>query len=186
VDVAVTAHDTTLAGLPPETSLSYSWDMEQTGTMTSRMEFYYGNADVNGNDNNYRAWRSVNGASPTVIGSTVDSDFNLVTVPSVAALTGSWGLGLRPAPISISGTVFAANGSGIRNAYVRISGGNLPNPLILQTGNFGTYSFQNLEAGVEYTVQASAKRNRFSQSTRIVSSMTDLSDVNFVANPPPK
>lgn len=182
-DVAVTAHDETLAGLPPATSLSYSWEIEQSGIMNSRMDFYYGNADVNGNDSNYRAWRSAGGA-PKRITSTVDPDFNILTVHSVDDLTGSWGLGAPPPPISISGTIFAANGAPLRNAYVKISGGSLPNPILVQTGNFGTYLFQNLDAGVEYAVQASAKRNRFATSTQVISSMTDVANVNFTANPP--
>ena len=181
-DVAVTAHDATLAGLPPATSLSYSWDIEQTGTMTSRMDFYYENADVNGDDSNYRAWRST-GGSPTMISSTVDPGFNILTVQSVAALTGSWGLGALPAPISISGTVMSSNGVGIRNAVVRISGGNLPAPINFQTGTFGTYQFSNLDPGVEYTVFVSAKRNRFTPPSQIVSSLSNVSNVNFTANP---
>jgi hypothetical protein len=182
VEVAVTAHDATLAGLPPATSLSYSWEIVQTGTMTSRMDFHYGNVDVNGNDSNYRAWRSA-GGGPKLINSTRHPDFNLVTVPSVDNLTGSWGLGAPLPPISISGTVFAANGVGIRNAYVKISGGSLPSPILVQTGNFGTYSFPNLDAGVEYTLQASAKRKRFATSTQVISSTTNVTNVNFTANP---
>jgi hypothetical protein len=98
-------------------------------------------------------------------------------------LTGSWGLGALPPPISISGTVMASNGVGIRNAVVRISGGNLPAPINFQTGTFGTYQFSNLDPGVEYTVFVSAKRNRFTPPSQIVSSLSSVSNLNFTANP---
>lgn len=181
-DVAVTARDMTLAGLPPATSASFSWDIVQTGTMTSTLALTYDNSDINGSESNYRAWRSTAG-SPVVVSSTVSTPSNTVTTVAMNDLTASWGVSERPPLISISGTVFTAGGQGIRNAIVTVTGGTLTVPRVVQTGSFGTYSVSGLEAGGEYTVTVSAKRHRFNPSSQVITSMTSVTNVNFTANP---
>jgi hypothetical protein len=86
-------------------------------------------------------------------------------------------------PVSISGSVLTTAGAGIRNAVVTITGGNLPGTVTAQTGPFGTYSFGGLLAGEVYTVRADAKRFRFGTTTRQVTPFTDVTGVNFTANP---
>jgi len=181
--VTVTARDTTLAGLPPGTSVSFSWDIQQTGAMTSRLELNYGDEDINGQDL-YQMWRSTAGLPMLVPNSTHNSSLNAVTALGINDLNGSFGVGQSPGPISISGTVMASNGVGIRNAVVTLSGGNLPAPINFQTGTFGTYQFQGLDPGGQYTVFVSAKRNRFTPPSQIVSSFSSVTNVNFTANPP--
>lgn len=181
-DVAVTPHDVTLAGLPPATSASFSWDVAQTGTMTSSMALNYDNSDVNGNESNYRAYRSTAG-SPIVVASTVSTGNNLVTATGVTDLTAGWGISERPPPISIGGSVLTSGGAGIRNAILTLTGGNLASPRVAQTGSFGTYNFGGVEAGLQYTVTVSAKRNRFTPPSQVVTSMTSVTDLNFTANP---
>jgi len=181
-DVAVTARDATLAGLPPDTSVSFSWDIQQIGAIVSRMEIYYRKTDINGNDSNYRAWRSAGGA-PATINSTVNENSNRITVPSVTDLTGSWGISERLANVSISGTVRSSGGSGIRNAIVTLSGGNLQTPLVAQTGNFGTYSFAGVEGGFQYTIRVSAKRQRFATPMQMIIPTMNVTNLDFVANP---
>jgi hypothetical protein len=78
----------------------------------------------------------------------------------------------------------ASNGVGIRNAVVTLSGGTLPAPVNFVTGTFGTYQFQGLDPGGEYTVFVSAKRNRFTPPSQLVSSFSSVANVNFTANPP--
>jgi hypothetical protein len=99
--------------------------------------------------------------------------------------TGDWGAGndLDPGPVSISGGVFTSGGAGIRNAIVTISGGNLPQPVIVQTGSFGTYVFNGLLAGEVYTVHVGVKRYRFTSTSQQVTPMGNVTNVNFVANP---
>lgn len=180
--VSVTARDVTLAGLPPAASASFSWDLIQTGAMTSILELNYADEDVNGIED-YWMWRSTAHLPMLVPNSTRNSSSNNVEAQGITNLTGSFGVGRKPPPISISGTVLTSGGAGIRNAVVTVTGGNLLVPISVQTGSFGTYLFQNLDPGGEYTVTASAKRNRFSTSSQIVSSMTSVTDVNFIANP---
>jgi hypothetical protein len=116
----------------------------------------------------------------------VDTFINTVTSSGpITDLTANWGIGaqLDPGPVSISGSVITSGGAGIRNAIVTISGGNLPAPVSFQTGQFGTYSFEGLQAGEVYTIQASAKRFRFGTSSQQVTPAANVTGVNFVANP---
>lgn len=182
VEISVTPRDATLAGLPPSTSISYSWDITQAGQMNFITRFRYDNVDINGNEANYRAWRSTGGA-PARVSSTVNPDFNELTLPNTADLTGSWGISERLANVDISGTVRMANGAGIRNAIVMITGGNLQSPVLIYTGNFGTYGFTGLEGGYEYTVRVSAKRLRFANATQVVTPTSSITNLDFTANP---
>jgi hypothetical protein len=181
-DVAVTARDMTLAGLPPATSASFSWDIQQTGSMTSTLALNYDNSDINGSEFNYRAWRSTAG-SPVVVSSTVSAGNNLVTTVGLNDLTASWGISERPPLISISGTILTAGGAGIRNAIVTLTGGTITVPRVVQTGTFGTYSFGALEAGSQYTITVSAKRHRFTPPSQVITSTVSVTNVNFTANP---
>jgi hypothetical protein len=180
-DVAVMARDVTLAGLNPATAASVSWDIAQSGTMTSRLDLTYDNSDINGNESIYRAWRSTSG-SPSLVASSVSASANTVTVQGIADLTAGWGIKEGFGTVTISGTVMSAGGAGIRGAFVEIVGGGITTPILLQTGSFGNYVF-NVEAGFEYTVSASAKRNRFATPSYTFMAMTSVSDLNFVANP---
>lgn len=87
------------------------------------------------------------------------------------------------ANVSLGGRILTANGSGIRNALVTVSGGNLPSPLTVQTGSFGYYDFQGLQSGAEYTVTVTAGRNTFTQPTRMVTPTANVSDFDFTAEP---
>jgi hypothetical protein len=182
--LTVTPVDATLPGLLPSTSASRYWSIAEEGDITGTMKFYYRDFDVRGNEANYVLWNSTGGA-PTATPSTVDTFINTVTSSAtITDLTANWGIGaqLDPGPVSISGSVLTSNGAGIRNALVTISGGNLPAPVSVQTGQFGAYSFEGLQAGEAYTIQASAKRFRFSASTQVITPSGNATNVNFVAN----
>jgi hypothetical protein len=177
--------DTTLPGLLPANSASRYWELVETGDLTASMTFNYLDADVRGSEPDYVLWFS-NGGQPVVTGSTTQPNSNTVSTASgTTFFTGNWGIGgqLDPGPVSISGSVTTAGGQPIRNARLTISGGNLPAPAEVQTGNFGTYSFGNLQAGEAYAIRVDVKRYRFSQTTQIVTPMGNVSNVNFIANP---
>jgi hypothetical protein len=178
--------DTTLPGLLPANSASRYWQLEETGDITAGIGFTYNDADVRGSEPNYALWRNTGGPPVMIAGSVPLPNSNTVSSPAgVTEFTGSWGIGgqLDPGPVSISGSVTTAGGQPIRNAVLTISGGNLPAPVTVQTGNFGTYSFGSLQAGEAYTVRVDVKRYRFAQPTQLVTPMSNVSNVNFVANP---
>lgn len=87
------------------------------------------------------------------------------------------------ANLSLGGRILTADGYGIRNAWVTVSGGNLPNPLSQQTGSFGYYNFSGLQPGITYTVTVSAKRYTLTQPTRTITPQTNVTDFDFSAEP---
>jgi hypothetical protein len=178
--------DTTLPGLLPAKSASRYWQVEETGDITASIGFTYVDADVRSSEANYALWRSTGGPPVMIGGSVPVPNSNTVSTPAgFTEFTGDWGIGeqLDPGPVSISGTVTTSGGQPIRNATLTISGGNLPSPVTVQTGNFGTYGFSNLQAGETYTVRVDVKRYRFAQPTQVVTPMNNVSNVNFIANP---
>jgi hypothetical protein len=87
------------------------------------------------------------------------------------------------ANLSLGGRLLTSDGAGIRGAVVTLSGGNLPNPVIVQTGSFGYFNFQGLQSGLTYTVTVTTKRYVMAQPSRTVSLTANVSDFNFVAEP---
>jgi hypothetical protein len=93
------------------------------------------------------------------------------------------GATLAAGPWTLSGTVKTTTGIPIRNVAVTISGGNLPAPVTVFTGNFGTYQFTNL-SGNDYTVTVTAKRYHFNDSIIVFSVGSNITNADFVANAP--
>ena len=85
--------------------------------------------------------------------------------------------------VSLGGRILTSGGAGIRNTLVTVSGGDLPNPVIVQTGSFGSYSFQGLHSGQTYTVTVATKRYVVTQPVRMVTPAANVSDFDFVAEP---
>jgi Carboxypeptidase regulatory-like domain len=85
------------------------------------------------------------------------------------------------ASAAIGGQVLTNSGSGIRNAVVTISGGNLPQPLTTKTTSFGYYSFSGIPVGGTYIVTVSAKRYAFNNPSQVLNVQDDIADANFVA-----
>jgi hypothetical protein len=85
--------------------------------------------------------------------------------------------------VSIGGRILTSGGAGIRNAMVTISGGNLPVPLSVQTGSFGSYSFPGLQSATIYTVTVGAKRSVIAQPSRTVIAQANITDFDFIAGP---
>lgn len=185
--LSVTAVDATLPGLLPVTSVSRYWKLRETGFMTGTLSFTYHDSDVRGSEVDYRLARTEFGTPSFPPGCILFPDLNTATTPAdISFINGDWGIGaqLDPSPVSVSGNVTTAGGQPIRNASLTISGGNLPSPVTVQTGNFGTYSFTGLQAGETYIIRVDMKRYRFTQTPNVqVTPFTDLSNVNFVANP---
>ncbi len=79
-----------------------------------------------------------------------------------------------PSAVSISGRVLTADGRGLRNALVRLSG---PQSSVSLTGNLGYYSFTDLSPGQSYTLSVGAKRYRF--ESRTVTPSENLTDFDL-------
>lgn len=87
------------------------------------------------------------------------------------------------ATVSVAGRVLKANGGPIGNALVTISGGSLPSPVVVRTGSFGHFSFDELEPGLTYTLTVGTRRYSFTEPVQQVTPTVDVTGLNFVASP---
>ncbi|MBE7516768.1 MAG: carboxypeptidase regulatory-like domain-containing protein [Chloracidobacterium sp.] len=85
------------------------------------------------------------------------------------------------APASVSGRVVTANGNGIRNVLISITGGNTPQRLIARTGSFGYYRIDGLEAGNTYVITIQSKNYTFAEPSRVITVNDSLTDIDFTA-----
>jgi hypothetical protein len=109
-----------------------------------------------------------------------------VTEAITGCISGGWSIEFLPstaAPATISGRVMTADGRGIRNAKVVVTGNSLQEPLIATTGSFGYYSFAGLTAGETYVVTVNSKRYTFTAPSRVVTLVDNIADMNFTAEP---
>lgn len=109
--------------------------------------------------------------TPVAITGCVNGGWQIQFVPTTAA-----GLG-------VSGRVTTADGSGIRNAKVVITGNSLAQPLVATTGSFGYYMFDGLRAGETYVITVNSQRYTFSAPSRVISLIDNVVDADFTANP---
>ena len=115
-------------------------------------------------------------------------DAGLLEAPTAitGCVNGGWQLQFLPttaANLGISGRVATANGQGIRNATVVVTGNSLAEPLVTQTGSFGYYTFDGLRAGETYVVTVNSRRYTFSVPSRVISLIDNVVDADFIANP---
>jgi hypothetical protein len=179
--ITVSTVDQPLPGLLPSTAVQNYWKIVEEGDVTAYIQFQY---PATGNFTTYRIWRSTGGTPQEVPFGPRDAA-SIGTDQVVTQFTGDWGVGaqLDPGPVSISGKVTSSGGLPIRNATVTISGGNLPSPVTVLTGSFGTYIFSGLQAGLSYHITASAKRYRFPPGGQNINPSGNVENVDFVANP---
>jgi Concanavalin A-like lectin/glucanases superfamily len=84
---------------------------------------------------------------------------------------------------SISGRVIAGK-SGLSNVFVTLSGGNLPQPILVKTNSFGNYKFDQLPVGQTYILSVSSKKYVFAQPTRVVNLNDEITDADFISENP--
>jgi CSLREA domain-containing protein len=97
-----------------------------------------------------------------------------------------WGIefiGATSATAFISGRVTTADGQGIRNARVVVTGNSLANPRVVSTGSFGYFTFEGLASDETYVVTVDSKRYTFSTPSRVITLVDNVVDADFVAEP---
>lgn len=114
-----------------------------------------------------------------------DAGFPVQAPESISGcFAGGWGIEFfasTAANASISGRVMTADGRPIRNATVTVTGGSLVEPVVVQTGTFGYYAFEELRAGETYIVTVSQRRFTFQTPARVVSLSNNITDLDFIA-----
>ena len=98
---------------------------------------------------------------------------------------GGWGLqfnAVTAARTRLFGRVMNSKGSGVKNATVTVSGGDLVQPKSVITKGSGKYSLDGLTANKLYFVTIEAKGYRFSQPGTLIK-LQGTTELNFVAEP---
>jgi len=115
-------------------------------------------------------------------------DAGLNTPASITGCVGGgWQIEFIPttaASASISGRVLTADGRGISNAKVVITGNSLSTPIVTTTGSLGWYNIDGLHTGETYVVTVFSKRFTFSAPSRVISLVDNVGDADFIADPP--
>ncbi len=88
---------------------------------------------------------------------------------------------LTAGEVSLSGRVKSAEGRGITNARVTVTGPTLAEPRSVITDRRGEYSVEGLPAGSTYVVSVAARRFTFNDATRVVTINDNLTGVDFTA-----
>jgi Concanavalin A-like lectin/glucanases superfamily/Carboxypeptidase regulatory-like domain len=84
------------------------------------------------------------------------------------------------ASVGVSGRVATPGGRGIANAIVKLMDPS-GEARTVQTGGFGYYSFDNVDAGRNYIVTVSAKRFRFGDATRVIFAGDEITGLDFIS-----
>ncbi len=86
------------------------------------------------------------------------------------------------AVVSVSGRVLTADGQGIKNVAVKLTGANGA-IRFAATGTFGYFRFTEVEAGEIYLLEVASKKFTFSDPTRVLSVQDEISNLDFMAEP---
>ena len=100
-------------------------------------------------------------------------------------MAGGWGIEfLAPtaAQASISGRVTTADGIGIRNAEMVLTGNTLVTPLRVSTSSFGYFTFEGLQVGETYVLTVNSRRFTFEVPSRVISLTDNAVDIDFIAD----
>ena len=93
------------------------------------------------------------------------------------------GTSTTAAGVSVSGRVKTAEGRGIANARITVTGNSLAQPISVITGRRGFYNFEDLQSGETYIVTVGSRRFTFSSPSRVLSLVDNITDEDFVADP---
>lgn len=102
----------------------------------------------------------------------------------VGEFAGGWGLELLAATssgVSVSGRVTTANGQGIRNARITVTGNSVTEPIQITTGAFGNYNVDGLRAGETYVITVGSTRYSFAVPSRVLNLVDNVADLDFVS-----
>ena len=84
------------------------------------------------------------------------------------------------AEVTVGGRVTTANGRGIRNVRITITGANGQSRTTF-TGTFGYFRFTEVPSGETYIITAVAKRYEFVEPSQVRAIVDDTDNINFVA-----
>jgi uncharacterized repeat protein (TIGR01451 family) len=192
--LSIKANTGTVAPLNPAMTLQRFWTLNGSG-ITADVTFNYLDADVAGNENNYRTIR-VAGGSPTAFANSptcpttngsacVNATANTIFVAGLASFS-DWTAGeLAPtaAPSSVAGRVVDAYGRAISGALISIIDPTTGLQLSARTNTFGYFRFQ-VPSGMTYVLSVAHRRYVFEQPTQVVQVFDNVTGLTFVGSRP--
>ncbi len=190
--VTVTAIDGAIEGFDAAKSISRQWTVAAGAGTTADLSFTYLDADVNGNEADYRVYRKIGTGGPTTNlcpgAPCVTPATNVAGPAPGVTVFGRFTAAENGTPlaagVSISGRVLSSEERGIRNAVVTISGGALTQPLTIRSGPNGRFTFDDIPAGETYVITVGARRFQFSNPSRIISVTDNIVGFDFMADDP--
>ena len=182
----VNPSDGFLAGTDNTQSLNRSWALTRvTGPTSADLTLNYPQTSVPGgaNEAGFRFLRRIGANTDEFLPTSSDTVGNTFTLNNVSVFS-SWSLGRTLAPtaanVSVSGRVVTANGYGIANTVLTLTG---PDGFVrtARTNSFGYYRLIDIPAGQTYVMDARAKSYSFTPRTLNVND--ELTDIDLVASP---
>jgi len=183
--LTVKAVDDFIYGCNPLYTASRYWDVTETGTLKATISFTYRDEDINGPEGSYVVLRNEGTTTGVPTNSGVDTATNTATAVDVENFS-KWAAGnlsVTASSARISGRILTAEGQGIRNATAILSGGSLAQPILVRTGTFGYFEFTGIPSGATYFVTVRSKRYQFANPTRVVTTIDDVTGLDFTAEP---
>ena len=174
--------------LNPATSLQRYWTLTSSTGVTADLIFKYLQADVSGNENNYRLIRVSGGMSVSfpndcISGSPcVNTAANMATIQNLSSFS-DWTMGEPVAPTASDGVVLGRivddNGNPVEGALVRLSGTQNRKSITDANGN---YRFDKVETTGFYTVTPSRTNYSFSPAERSFSQIGNTTEAAFTGS----
>lgn len=190
--LTATSFDAVLSPLAPSTSLSRNWLLTETGDLTADLIFTYDvdANDVNGNESDYRVFKrdSANVTTNMCPGAPcVNTATNQLGPITGVSTFSRWGAGENLVPVAagatITGRVTTADGQGIRNAAIVVTGNSLQQPRIVKSASLGYYTIEDLQVGETFVITVNSKRFTFQVPSRVISLTDSVEGIDFVADP---
>ncbi|HEY8562774.1 MAG TPA: carboxypeptidase-like regulatory domain-containing protein [Pyrinomonadaceae bacterium] len=86
------------------------------------------------------------------------------------------------AGVIIRGRVTGLSGEALRDVEVVLTGGSYITPRKTRTNSFGSFAFEDVEAGNIYIINVHHRKYGFSQNSQVISLMDGISDLVFQAD----
>ncbi len=163
----------------PALALKRYWTLTETGDLTADLTFKYLDQDVPVGISESSLQLQRYEGTFTQIPAVIDPAANTATATGISQFS-DWTLLAPAAPTAanarITGRVTSANGRGIPNAVVQMTGVD-GRTFTARTGSFGYFHFANIPGGASYVIEVSAKNRQF--APQVVTLTEDAAEVNF-------
>lgn len=175
--LTVRAFDTNAPGIPTP-SLSRYWQIDETGTVTTDLQFFWRTGDDTAITNQATATIVRNGIVACDMNCSLNFPARNATITGVSEFS-PWTIAQTSptaAGASISGRVLNSRGYAVVRAKVLVTD-QAGNTVTTTTNDFGNYNVEGLRAGETYVVNVIAKQAQY--NSRVVTLNEDATNLDF-------